>query len=660
MVFPQNPVTTNVPKQPIVANTPRPLASRRVAPSPQSPLISSQDESVFRNAILGNVPAQQTPSPPQRGPDQRSNLSSRPLTGPDGRLDEAARALTTDAGAFTPAHRTEADFKLMRQIIQSDVDSGNPERVARANRLFRSMGMPRPMPTAEVPGISTPRELPFPATTDMPVGQPLRAFPRYQPSDVGMPVVAGGQPGMRNPLPAPGMDIPGSVITPEGMLADRIAGMSMQPDPAEVAEQTAIAQALGEQRYNESDVARMQGGRMADMTANRNMGQMAGGNYADMTPERAAMSSRNMYRGGGMGGASMAAREDAIEQALRAQPAAGPSLQERTAGTRQEMQGMVSQALQAQGGEMNPQAGFEQNARMLQPGTTLRGTSADGTPMIVSRGSAGTRDDRSRLAQQETNQRVRQERIAGLRNAGQMRMARNAAMQEAASNPMNSPMFAALMANDPRGAAAMMQAQGNMQLGQMEVAQRAQAAKQQFDIETQRLQQMGVIGQAEAAERNARAESSLAEASAIRDALTPEGQDRAQRNALVQNAAASGMVTPQANLAIGSEINRLLGGGQQANSTVMPPLLPKFGKSKVEESEIKARVKELESFGQSGEQIVAELESYGIPKESIDELIKKENTTFSHRVSAGAQAMAPRVVSPLARSLAGRVAGWLQ
>jgi hypothetical protein len=341
------------------------------------------------------------------------------------------------------------------------------------------------------------------------------------------------------------MDIPGSVITPEGMLADRIAGMSMQPDPAEVAEQTAIARALGEQRYNESDVARMQGGRMADMTANRNMGQMAGGNYADMTPERAAVASRNMYRGGGMGGASMGAREDAIEQALRAQPAAGPSLQERTAGTRQEMQGMVAQALQAQGGEMNPQAGFEQNARMLQPGTTLRGTSADGTPMIVSRGSAGTLDDRTRDDRRDQYRTARRERAGELRNFRQNQNAmRNEAMREAANNPMNSPFMRALAMNNPDGTARLLQAQGNMQLGQAEIAQRGEAAARQFQLETERLRLNGVISEAEARERNARAEVSTAEAGAITTASTAEAQATAQRNAERMTAIQGGMAPP--------------------------------------------------------------------------------------------------------------------
>jgi hypothetical protein len=490
---------------------------------------------------------------------------------------------------------------------------------------------------------SNPRALMGGIPTDMPPGRPqgsdFAQSPMVAPRSPGVPGLATGASEIRAPRMAPGMDVPGSIVTPEGILADRIAGMSMQPDPAEVAAQIGAARAMGEQRFNDSDVGSMLLGRTAD-AARR------------FQPQR-------------IDPTGIGAREDAIAAALEGREQ-GPALDERIANSRAGMQGMVAQALQAQGGQMNPQVGFEQNARMLQPGTTLRGTSADGTPMIVSRGSAGTRDDRTRLAQQETNRRIRQEQSDRRGNANQMRAARSMAVQEAANNPMNSPVFRQLMMTDPRGAAAMMQAQGNMQIGQAEVAQRGEAAARQFQLETERLKQTGVIGEAEAAERNARAEASLAEASAIRDALTPEGQDRAMRNRIVQGAAETGTLPPTANRQVNNEISRLFGGqgGQGGVATALPPLAPAFGQTEITDTEISNRITELNALNMAPTEIEAELRNYGIPESRIKEYQERQKQgpteKFGQAVIDGGASVAKekagsmRAMGDLVRWMTGR------
>jgi hypothetical protein len=206
---------------------------------------------------------------------------------------------------------------------------------------------------------------------------------------------------------------------------------------------------------------------------------------------------------------------------------------------------MLAEALQGQGGVMNPQAGFEQNARMLQPGTTLTGTDANGTPMIISRGSAGTLDDRTRNARQEQYRTARRERAGELRGFRQNQNAmRNEAMVAAASNPANSPFMQALMANDPRGAAAIMQAQGGLQLGSAELAQKAEADRQRFQNDTERLRQAGIVSEAEARRLNAQADGVTAETGVLTAASTPEAQAAAQRNAERMTALQGGMAPP--------------------------------------------------------------------------------------------------------------------
>jgi hypothetical protein len=438
---------------------------------------------------------------------------------------------------------------LMEQGVPRGTAYATSEQIAAQNAMPATPMPPqeRTGPIADQlsrsqPGISSPQELRNPGS--VPFGVPSMAATRPQ-MGLGAPGTAGGDPMMRGPRSAPGMDVPGAIVTPEGTLADIVSTMSMQPDPAYVQEQTELARALGQQRYDQSDVARMQSGRMADMTANRNMGQMAGGNYADMDPARAAAAAQGMYRGGGLGGASMGAREDAIEQALRARGPSGPSQSERIAGSRQEMNSMLAEALQGQGGAMNPQAGFEQNARMLQPGTTLTGTDANGTPMIISRGSAGTLDDRTRDARQEQYRTARRERAGELRGFRQNQNAmRNEAMVAAASNPANSPFMRALMANDPRGAAAIMQAQGGLQLGSAELAQKAEADRQRFQNDTEKLRQAGIVSEAEARRLNAQADGVTAETGVLTAASTPEAQAAAQRNAERMTALQGGMAPP--------------------------------------------------------------------------------------------------------------------
>jgi hypothetical protein len=121
---------------------------------------------------------------------------------------------------------------------------------------------------------------------------------------------------------------------------------------------------------------------------------------------------------------------------------------------------------------------------------------------------------------------------------------RRAAQQEAAANPMNSPMFQALMANDPRGAAAMMQAQGNMQLGQAKIAQEMAAAKQQYELQLADSVQRGELTKAQAAKMSAEADGQIVQNKVVEQASTLGAQATAQRNAERMTAIEGGMAPP--------------------------------------------------------------------------------------------------------------------
>jgi hypothetical protein len=613
MVFPQNPATTNIKKRHL---------------SPMEPL-----------GVVPGAPVQPPVSPIQQalthGPGPRSESGFVPW---DYDKNDEQRA-------YSDAYEREKGI-------------WEAEKNWRASEEKRLNSPGTPMPTRPpwgVKGMSTPRGLTGDVPTDMPPGRPSAAdFPRYQPASPAMPGTANFDavsPAMGiadlRPLgvpPAMANDFNSDPATRDisRRTAPTLPGELQGPLPRSAYEQggdknaaygdmVSLAGALrGQQRYDDSDIARMQGGRMADMTANRNMGQMAGGNYADMQPAEAMAASQRMYRGGGLGGASMAAREDSLEQALRSKPS-GSSYGQRIAGSRQEMDSMLAEALQGQGREMNPQAGFEQNARSLEAGTTLRGTSADGTPIMVSRGSAGTLDDRTKSDRQDQYRTARREKAAGLKEYRQNQNAmRNEAMREAASNPMNSPIMQALAMNNPHGAAAMMREHGNMKLGNAELAQRAEAAKNQQLNEITKLEQSGMLTKSQADEAAANVRRLDAETDTITAAGTPEAQKAALKNSLIQGMAESGNLPPLAAQGIANEVSNMFGNGQSGGA-IMPPLSPPIGSDEVTDAQLDERVEQLEQYGLTSDKIKAELAAYGIPEERIGKYVERKGKGWLER-----------------------------
>lgn len=436
MVYPQNPVTTNVKKE----KPPMTMSERTFAGAKAS-----------GKRVTGQViPEISNPfDDPAAGPGLIDNLRSA-LSGAARRSPIASPVQGALMGQGVP--RNDA-YNRSQSLTMDDLNppSSPVSQSESYSPIAAALTGPRPDSARPQAPTSMPRELGSPSQFPNRLGvqtAPRDAMPIGFPSDPNLSPQT-----MRGPRGVPGMDAPGSIVTPEGILADRIAGMSMKPDPAFVQQQMEAAKARGEQQYAASDVAAMQSGRMADMTANRNMGQMAGGNFDDMSPVQGALASRGMYRGGGLGGATDGAREDALEQAARANPA-GPSLGQRMENSREGMQGMVAAALQSQGGPDNDWLGLEGNASGLMPGTTLSGTSADGTPMLVSRGNAQPKSQEAIAAQNQTNRNIRGDRMDRMTAFRQQtNMNRNMAMQEAASNPTNSPFFQAFAQQNPQGAA---------------------------------------------------------------------------------------------------------------------------------------------------------------------------------------------------------------
>jgi hypothetical protein len=298
------------------------------------------------------------------------------------------------------------------------------------------------------------------------------------------------------------------------------------------------------------------------------------------------------------------------------------------------MQGMVAQALQAQGGEMNPQAGFEQNARMLQPGTTLRGTSADGTPMIVSRGSAGTLDDRTRDDRRDQYRTARRERAGELRSFRQNQNAmRNEAMREAVNNPMSSPFMRALAMNNPDGTARLLQAQGQNQFSQAKLKQDAEAARKQAELDAERLRIAGVTGEAEAKERNAKADVSTAEAGAITTASTPEQIQLQQQISALQSMVAA----DPGNQELIDRYQRLVGLADESQATAgsYRPLAPpkEAGVTgDVPDTDIDRRLNQLYvNDGLRGDDLKSKLLESGIDEERLRRFARDNPSSFVSR-----------------------------
>ncbi len=253
-------------------------------------------------------------------------------------------------------------------------------------------------------------------------------------------------------------------------------------------------------------------------------------------------------------GAAMAGRESVL--AAAAQPA-GPSWADRHASSQAGMLGLVGQALAGQG-DLPPE-NLHEGIRQLPPGTTLRGTSDMGTPMVVSRGNAQAASPELQQSQSNYLADRRGARLGRLREAVQGNAQRLQAgqmqQQQAMMAQAQQQQLQQMFARDPQATTQLMAAMGQQQIGigrnqllgqqiageqqieqqrlladatnnQVNVGLRRRELQQRHELARQQLQQQEGLTKAQAEQALAEAEQNRAKTGVIQEAGTPEGQIR--------------------------------------------------------------------------------------------------------------------------------------
>lgn len=311
-----------------------------------------------------------------------------------------------------------------------------------------------------------------------------------------------------------------------GQLADLIASTDYFSGPN--ADGLAAARALGEQQFLSSPQGQRRAAAIADVTRTYN---------PDFGP-----------------GAAMRDRESAL--AAAAQPS-GPTWADRQASSQAGMLGLLSQALAGQGDL--PPANVQEGISQLAPGTTLRGASELGTPIVISRGNAQPVSPEQRQAQSAYLADRQGARLGRLREAvlgnAMRRQAGIAQQQQAMLAQAQQQQLQQMFDRDPQAATQLMAAMGQNQIGlgrnqllgqqiageqqlgqqrllteaannQANVGLRRRALRQQHELEKQRLVNEQGLTAAQAEQALAAADRSRAETGMIRDAGSPEGQLR--------------------------------------------------------------------------------------------------------------------------------------